>query len=287
MKSLIAVALLLIVSMPAAAQIPNASFESWNAADTTVVDWLTSSTFAYPTVARVSPGHSGSYALQGMVAGITFYGIPPVVTAGPDGVFPYTQRPAALNGWFKFAPASDADDFLISVSLVQGPSKTGVAGGARSFRGAVQTFTQFSVPLTYVSAVNPDSAIIIFTVGHGVQADFDTPGSLFVIDDIAFGDATAVAEAPGQVPSRYALSQNYPNPFNPTTAITFQVPKASNVKLTVYDLLGRDVATLVNEQKSPGTYSVRFDASSLSSGMYMYRLEAGTYTATRRMTLLK
>jgi endo-1,4-beta-xylanase len=88
-------------------------------------------------------------------------------------------------------------------------------------------------------------------------------------------------------PSSYALSQNFPNPFNPTTVVRYQAPVASSVRLVVYDLLGREVAVLVNEQKAPGEYEVVFNASGLSSGVYMYRLSAGDFTATRRMVVLR
>lgn len=89
------------------------------------------------------------------------------------------------------------------------------------------------------------------------------------------------------IPTTYALKQNYPNPFNPTTIITYQLPKAGNVKLVVYDLLGREVKTLVNEFKSAGSFDVTFDASSLASGVYFYRLESGSFTDTKKLTLIK
>ncbi len=88
-------------------------------------------------------------------------------------------------------------------------------------------------------------------------------------------------------PLRFQLYQNYPNPFNPSTNITFDLAKAGPVTLEVYDIVGRKVAELVNEVKSAGSYSVTFDASSLSTGMYLIRLQAGQTTQTQKMTLLK
>lgn len=85
----------------------------------------------------------------------------------------------------------------------------------------------------------------------------------------------------------YSLSQNYPNPFNPTTTIKYQIPKAGNVTLKVYDILGSEVATLVNEQKTEGRYEVNFNASSLASGVYIYRLQASDYTNVKKMILMK
>jgi hypothetical protein len=81
--------------------------------------------------------------------------------------------------------------------------------------------------------------------------------------------------------------QNYPNPFNPTTSINYSIPKASSVSLKVYDIIGNEVATLVNEFKNPGNYLVQFDASKLSSGVYFYRIQADDFTSTKKLLLLK
>ena len=90
-----------------------------------------------------------------------------------------------------------------------------------------------------------------------------------------------------EIPSEYKLSQNYPNPFNPTTKINFAVPKEGYVTLKVYDLLGREVADLVNEVKSPGTYIIDFEASYLASGIYYYRFEAEEFVSVKKMILMK
>ena len=85
----------------------------------------------------------------------------------------------------------------------------------------------------------------------------------------------------------YRLEQNYPNPFNPTTNITYVLPKTENVSLKVYDVLGREVATLVNEVKPAGAYTVPFNASNLASGVYFYKLQAGSFVQTKKMMLVK
>ena len=89
------------------------------------------------------------------------------------------------------------------------------------------------------------------------------------------------------VPEVYNLSQNYPNPFNPTTTINFSIPKASNVVLKIYDVLGREVATLLNDDRAAGNYEVNFDASKLASGLYVYTINAGDFTSTKKMMLMK
>jgi chitinase len=88
-------------------------------------------------------------------------------------------------------------------------------------------------------------------------------------------------------PGGYDLRQNYPNPFNPTTVVSYQLPEACEAKLVLYDLLGREVATLVDEERPAGISTVTFDASHLNSGVYLYRLTAGSYSATKSMVVLK
>jgi glucose/arabinose dehydrogenase len=88
-------------------------------------------------------------------------------------------------------------------------------------------------------------------------------------------------------PTTFSLGQNYPNPFNPTTTISFSIGKPSRVSLKVLDVLGREIATIVNEEMPPGRYAKSFDANSLSSGVYFYKLRAGDFTATKRMLLVR
>ena len=89
------------------------------------------------------------------------------------------------------------------------------------------------------------------------------------------------------IPSKFDLSQNYPNPFNPTTTINYEIPKQSIVQLKVYDVLGREVVTLVNEEKQPGKYKVEFDGRRLASGVYFYMLYTKDFIQTRKLILLK
>jgi len=90
-----------------------------------------------------------------------------------------------------------------------------------------------------------------------------------------------------KIPETFVLKQNYPNPFNPSTKISYLLPKASEVTLVVYDLLGREVVTLVNEFRTAGTHTVEFNASNLASGVYLYRIEAGDFKDTKKMLLVK
>ncbi|MFU8862091.1 MAG: T9SS type A sorting domain-containing protein, partial [Cyclonatronaceae bacterium] len=98
--------------------------------------------------------------------------------------------------------------------------------------------------------------------------------------------ATSIEDEPG-IPTEFTLSQNYPNPFNPTTIIEFGIPQASPVRLEVYNTIGQRVAILVNEQRTAGTHRVTFDGAGLASGLYIYRIQAGGFVQTRKLTLIK
>jgi len=83
------------------------------------------------------------------------------------------------------------------------------------------------------------------------------------------------------------LYQNYPNPFNPVTNISFSLPNSTQVQLRIYDILGKEITTLINEEKIAGSYQVTFDGGRLASGTYFYKLSAGSYTAIKKMVLMK
>ena len=126
---------------------------------------------------------------------------------------------------------------------------------------------------------NPDNSSYMGKI-HEVQH--------VVVHVMPYKSLTAVKSPLKSVlPSEYGLYQNFPNPFNPLTTIRYQIPKLSHVKLTVYDILGNLVAELVNEEKSPGEYSVSFNASSLASGVYFYRIEAGNFVQSKKLMILK
>jgi len=103
---------------------------------------------------------------------------------------------------------------------------------------------------------------------------------------VVYEQVTGVA-ADNIAPAQFNLMQNYPNPFNPSTTIKYQVPEAGIVSLKIYDILGSEVKSLVNEEKQPGTYSVIFNAHNLASGVYYYRIQAGSFVDTKKLILLK
>ena len=109
------------------------------------------------------------------------------------------------------------------------------------------------------------------------------------VDIGAFEDGTwsGIEDMEGFPLKEYLLYQNYPNPFNPTTVVSYQLPAVSDVRLVVYDLLGREVAVLVHERKAPGRYEAKFDATGLATGVYLCRLTAGSFVQTRKIVVVK
>jgi N-acetylmuramoyl-L-alanine amidase len=140
---------------------------------------------------------------------------------------------------------------------------------------------------------NTDFTVTIGTTAKSTYGDFvdgnrdSVGGDAYVLTFHTMQMPTGVAQNPNEAPTKFGLEQNYPNPFNPTTHFQFSIPQLAIVTLQIYDLLGREVATLVNERKSPGTYEVQFDASSLPSGVYFYRLEAGSFVETKKLVLVR
>lgn len=127
----------------------------------------------------------------------------------------------------------------------------------------------------YVNAIAVDNYFLFAGTQNG--------GWRIPVSDIV----TSVKNDEPNFPKSFYLYQNYPNPFNPTTTIRYEIPKASFVSLKIYDLLGREVATLVNGEKNAGSYEAKFDGSKLSSGIYFYRMKAGSFINTKKFVLLK
>ena len=148
------------------------------------------------------------------------------------------------------------------------------------------SWTNYKVFRADVDSVSGSHDVYLRFLGEGT-------GQLFRLNWFRFlsehDTPTSVGDAFGtrQGISRFELNQNYPNPFNPTTQIEYSLPERGHVSLKVYDLLGKEVAMLVNEHKAPGSYEVSFDASGLSSGVYFYRLKANGFVDTKKLVVLK
>lgn len=180
---------------------------------------------------------------------------------------------------------SGAGNYAVKVSylLTSGDAEVSVAVNGNNVATETLSASADSVlseiTLSNIPFDQGNNEIVINAASGGVQIDR--------IDFFVIGELTMVSNEDGERVNGFELSQNYPNPFNPSTNINFTLPVASDVQLTVFNLLGQKVATLISERRTAGNHSVRFDARSLSSGIYFYQLKAGDLTLQRKMTLIK
>jgi hypothetical protein len=187
------------------------------------------------------------------------------------------------------APAQNANDVEIPTKFVWDSVAHATSYEFELFTDAL--LTQVTSLSTTATEVTIDSMIADKDYLFRVRAKNQTSTSAWANHEFSTakadsGVATSNGESP-DIPTSYSLNQNYPNPFNPTTTITYSLPQSGMVTLNVYDITGRFVTTLVDGVKSTGVHSVEFDASILSSGMYVYTLETDGFRQTRQMMLVK
>ncbi len=199
-----------------------------------------------------------------------------------------------VGGITGYAMSSDFG-FHVSIGPVTGNENVG------GVIGYVDSPTSFNEPLFWNIETSGVSESIVGTGLTTVEMsnqsnfeDFDFDKIWIMDDERGYPVLKWMLETPtnseetfDKTPNSYSISQNYPNPFNPSTNIKFELPIASNVMIVVYDLLGREVATLIDDKMQAGYHQVTFDASLLASGMYIYRITAGNYTSTKKMLLIK
>jgi len=285
-KSLFTVFIILIFQLaPSAQEIPNHSFEIWSDGDP--VDWLTTDVIGFDAVSQSSDAYEGSSSayleILGNVSGVFLPSLQ--VSDGLGGIgTPVTQRYSSFGGYYKFTKVGSGNEsFVVQINMIDFNTTTLIGSGVLQFPPA-SNWTEFNVPITYISEDTPDRAILFMTItDFGGQG---TVGSNAHVDYVMFGSPNDVEQLSG-LPVDYSLSQNYPNPFNPTTNIEYSIPEQSYVELKVYDILGNEVATLVNEEQPAGTYRADFDGKKLSSGLYIAQLSTGSKIQTIKMSLLK
>jgi hypothetical protein len=164
---------------------------------------------------------------------------------------------------------------------------------ANGYRPYLYTLPTISDPAGVISWPSGVPSNWATTKGHPVEENLHYSGTYTGTDGLPLGDlnwfrgTVDVSEKPQTIPVTYALEQNYPNPFNPSTSFNYVVGKAGFVSIKVYDLLGREVATLVNEFKQVGTYPATWNAANIGTGVYFYKMQSGLFDATKKMVLMK
>jgi hypothetical protein len=175
-------------------------------------------------------------------------------------------------------------DHSISLTLL-------LSSGGQTWGGVATLIvppTQVTTTHSYTASTPPGGDYSI--VDEVWYTRYHAAGSVLGVTNVgaqAHGGEVRQDDIEPSLPTRFELQQNYPNPFNPSTRIDFALPKSSYVTMKVYDMLGREVSTVVSREYTAGFHSVQWDASSLASGMYLYRIEAGGFSAQKKLMLLK
>ncbi|MEX1274753.1 MAG: T9SS type A sorting domain-containing protein [Bacteroidota bacterium] len=280
-------AILLLMSATLSAQtIPNAGFESWTNGNPD--NWFTYNIpqLSLVVITQSSDARSGSSAVRGdvIVYGTEQDTVPPILILGSTTAgAPISVRPSTLKGWYKFK--NGGGDELAIFCFVQKDSMP-IGSGELTITQDAAAYTQFEVPIEYFGEGTPDVVNILVVIDSG-EKDNAHPDSWFLLDDLSMTTGPTSIAGNEEVPSHPWLGQNYPNPFNPGTTIGFGVPVESFVRIMIYDILGRHLVTLVEGEFAPGSYRKYWNASGLPSGVYVYRMEAGSFRESRKVFLLK
>ena len=278
-NNLLAIFIVLSVVSFTQAQIPNAGFENWTGSEPD--GWITSNFLSFITnVTQTAESHSGSSAIKLTVE--SFTGLP--YSAHIISGFPVSQRYASLRGYYKLTSSTNK---VVEVTVLLSKEDNYVSGAIMVLDNNLSDYTEFVVPIDYDGSSNvPDSAIINFYYVDTTEP-WTTGGNAF-IDDLSLSGVVDVKEIAGKtIPTTFDLLQNYPNPFNPSTKIEYLIPEESFVELKVYNLIGQEIAVLVNQYQKAGTYRADFNATGMQSGIYIAKLTAGGFTRSVKMTLLK
>jgi hypothetical protein len=279
--------------------VPNAGFELW-ANDPNFglspVGWSCPSNVSAASllpITRSTDSYTGSYAVRGEVLNFAGSPIPPLIYTGSisQQTFPVSENHISFEGSYKFSPQG-GDMLYIQVIF----SNPGVQGGAEGHimlaNEVTGTYLGFEIPMEYDDD-NPvgwqaTQANITVTI---LPPEDQAPhiGTWFLIDHFTFDgyplDVDDISN--GEIPVSFSLEQNYPNPFNPTTNINFNLPKNSFVSLKVYNIQGKEVATLVNDELPVGSYKADWNASKMPSGVYVYILRVKNIILSHKMILMK
>jgi hypothetical protein len=285
MKIVLFLSLFLLTVPFAFSQPLNNSFENWTSGDPT--DWFTTDIPGLSDgVSQAGSAYNSSWCVKLEVNDVGGNPYPPFLTsidATTQLGHPVSEKHGSLHGYYKSNPLGN-DDLIVVIGMNVGQSNT--VGAGAGVLGAASSWTEFNIPIYYTpGSPDPDNVLIYFTVADTATGTATISSEAYV-DFIDLTAPSSVEQLDG-LPTDFNLRQNYPNPFNPSTNIEYIIPEASFVQLKVYDILGNEVATLVNEEQTAGTYRADFTAQNLASGFYVAQLRAGNFVKTIKMTLMK
>lgn len=264
------------------AQIPNEGFEQWSGSNP--VNWVSGNVEGFTFVTPSGNPLSGQFAARLETKSIMGNLVPAVLSAGSDGEgFPVSQRHGQLSFYYKFSKTVSTAYLFVSVGFKKG--EDGIGAGVLAINTPADNYTPVTIPVTYINEEIPDLGVILIQVTDQNLSPAAS-GSYAEIDDLSFSILTDVNDESAGV-NDFSLEQNFPNPFNPSTRINYQIAKDNFVTLKVYDIIGNEIAVLVDKLHNAGSYSVEFNGNNFSSGIYFYRIQYGNISDTKKMMLIK
>lgn len=262
------------------AQIPNSDFEKWT--NEFPDDWAIHHPYR-GQIWKTTDAQSGSFAAEGIPRRLSAPGYPFLGYAAigmTSSKFRVEYDYSVLRGYYKFFP-QQGDVLQISIILFKDGNQVGF--GESILDKTVTRYSPFEVKINYGQLrAQPDTAFIIIRITDPTRPWGAHHDSRMFIDNLSFDSITKVERENFTVATNSSLNQNYPNPYNSSTIISYNVNEEGEVKLEVYNRLGQQLATLVNENQQRGYHAVQFNGAGLSSGIYFYTLSLRGRSGTVR-----
>jgi len=226
---------------------------------------------------KTKSGNTGTFAII-MKNDVSVNGLHFILQYEPDLITP-----------IKITPIGRAASLTSSTASLSGDNKINFLVYDNSFTlAAIDSGNIFEIEYLVTDSLGDSMTTqLVFTEAMAADSGIMIIPFEFINGSITIEAAVDVKESPDGLPLKYALYQNYPNPFNPVTTIRFDLPKEAHVTLKVYNILGQEIMTLVNEKREAGRYDVQLDAGSLPTGVYFYRFHANDYTMTKKFVVIK
>lgn len=302
--------LIILITISIQAQIPNSGFENWTTVSTTTANyeipdppWKTFNSYStgifYPVTKSSDhyPLGVGNYSIRIQSDTSIFKLIPPAhaggigmawttlsTTLGPGVAFPITGHPNTFCGYYKFIPQNGDSMVIMLILFKNGQS---VSQATFSTKTSAPNWSPFEIPInTYTDA---DSATIMLGSFYCFPGYSPRGNSILYVDNLSFDKliTSVLGETDSDLPLSLRLHQNYPNPFNPSTTITYTIPADGKVLLKVFDILGREVTTLVDRNTTAGKHSIVWDGTNFSSGIYFYNVKFNGQVLSKKMLFVK
>jgi hypothetical protein len=226
---------------------------------------------------KTKSGNTGTFAII-MKNDVSVNGLHFILQYEPDLITP-----------IKITPIGRAASLTSSTASLSGDNKINFLVYDNSFTlAAIDSGNIFEIEYLVTDSLGDSMTTqLVFTEAMAADSGIMIIPFEFVNGEIGISPAVGVEETQANLPIIFELYQNFPNPFNPGTTIRFDLPKEANVSLKIYNILGQTVMTVIDEKRQAGRHAIQVDASSLSSGVYFYRLTADEYWATKKFVILK